>query len=62
MECIFCLEDGSETEMVPDALKIQDDDSALDKTMNNVHKRNICTNVPSSQTFRSYFSYSYFAL
>jgi hypothetical protein len=25
-----------------------------DKTMDNVQKRNICTNVPSSQTFRSY--------
>jgi hypothetical protein len=25
-----------------------------DKMMNNVQKHNICTNVPSSQTFRSY--------
>jgi hypothetical protein len=25
-----------------------------DRTMDNVQKHNICTNVPSSQTFRSY--------
>jgi hypothetical protein len=35
----------------------QDDVLDKDKTMNNVQERNICTNVPSSQTFRSYFLY-----
>jgi hypothetical protein len=29
-----------------------------DMTMDNVQKHNICTNVPSSQTFRSYSSTS----
>jgi hypothetical protein len=28
-----------------------------DRTMDNVQKHNICTNVPSSQTFRSYLDY-----
>jgi hypothetical protein len=27
-----------------------------DKTMDNVQKHNICINVPSSQTFRSYLN------
>jgi hypothetical protein len=32
--------------------------TVLDKTMDNVKKHNICTNVPSSQTFRSYNEYN----
>jgi hypothetical protein len=38
----------------------QDDILDKDKTMNNVQKRNICTNVPSSETFRSYLVRSFF--
>jgi hypothetical protein len=33
---------------------VQDDIVDNDRTMDNVQKHNICTNVPSSQTFRSY--------
>jgi hypothetical protein len=32
----------------------QDDILDKDETMDNVQERNICTNLPSSQTFRSY--------
>jgi hypothetical protein len=32
----------------------QDFNLDKDKTMDNVQKHNICTNVPSAQTFRSY--------
>jgi hypothetical protein len=36
--------------------EIYEQDGVLDKerTMDNVQKHNICTNAPSSQTFRSY--------
>jgi hypothetical protein len=33
-------------------------DRDKDRAMDNVQKHNICTNVPSSQTFRSYLEFS----
>jgi hypothetical protein len=49
-------EDGDRIQSPKSCVFKYKEDSALGKnrTMDSVQKHNICTNVPSSQTFRSY--------